>query len=80
MAKDQVFAAWWVSEERDRRDNRIVYSYDNRHEAGDGHTIEIVPARIEYAHRADDAPLRAIRFVSTPLSPPSSARSTRTRP
>lgn len=70
MATNQVVAAWWVSKERDRRDNQIVYTYNNRQDDTDGHTIEIIPERIEYAHSADKTPTRAVVFQPTDATTP----------
>jgi RHS repeat-associated protein len=48
MAPGGWVATWWISQERDRRGNAINYVYSQERDA-DGHTIEIVPERIEYA-------------------------------
>jgi RHS repeat-associated protein len=64
MAMNQVVAAWWMSEERDRYDNAVSYSYYNAKDPGDGHTIEIFPYRIGYAHRADHTPGRVVELIA----------------
>jgi RHS repeat-associated protein len=70
MATDDVVAAWWLSRERDRRNNAAVYRYVNDQDA-DGHTTEITPASIGYAHRKDHAPSREIVFVPATWQAPS---------
>jgi RHS repeat-associated protein len=62
MATGHVVAAWWLSRERDRRGNAAVYGYTNVPDA-DGHTLEITPASIGYAHRKDHAPSREVVLV-----------------
>jgi RHS repeat-associated protein len=64
MAKDQIIAAWWMSEERDRHDNAVSYSYYNAKDAGDGHTVEIFPFGIGYAHRPDHTPSRIVELLT----------------
>jgi RHS repeat-associated protein len=73
MATGGVIAAWWVSKERDRRDNAIVYSYWNSKSPKDGHTFEIVPLRISYAFGTNDHPGRVVRFVATTDPAPSTS-------
>jgi RHS repeat-associated protein len=73
MATGGVVAAWWVSKERDRRDNAIVYSYWNSKSPKDGHTFEIAPLRISYAFGASDQPGRVVRFVTTTDPAPSTS-------
>jgi RHS repeat-associated protein len=64
MARGGVVAAWWVTRERDRRDNEIDYRYASSADPNDGHTREIVPLRIEYAHGADHLPRRAVQLTA----------------
>ena len=62
MARHHVVAAWWMSRERDRHGNAVHYVYANDTDKADGHTVEIVPSRIAYAHRSDGTPSRAVVF------------------
>lgn len=70
MAGDQRIAAWWISKERDRRDNAVTYTYHNELSPEDGHTLEINPASISYAHDAGAQPTRVVRFARTGRATP----------
>lgn len=61
LATGGVIASWWMTTQRDRRNNTIEYKYDNiTATSGDAHTLEIVPTRIEYAHNPGAGASRAV--------------------
>ena len=62
MATGGAVAAWWLTTEMDRRGNAIDYTYDNDIDLDDGHTLGILPLRIDYT-RLDPTPAsRAVVF------------------
>ena len=73
MAKKGVIAAWWLTEEKDRHGNAVTYQYDNVADTNDGHTLEIVPFRIGYAHRPDHTPSRVVALTHTASPSPSTS-------
>ncbi len=48
LALNGAVASWSVSVERDHRDNTITYTYVTDNDSGDKHTVQPVPARIDY--------------------------------
>jgi hypothetical protein len=69
MATGPVVAAWWLSSESDRRGNAVVYTYTNTTDPGDGHTRQILPARIDYTRHPSTPASRAVVFEYTRSTP-----------
>jgi RHS repeat-associated protein len=69
MATGGVVAAWWVTRERDRRDNAVTYAYENVDDPADGHTVDMHPSWIEYAHGSDGKARRSIRLMALTGAP-----------
>jgi RHS repeat-associated protein len=69
--KGGVSRAWWAAKSTDRLGNFIAYDYEND-TAADGHTVEHVPAEIQYTGFDGPpalAPSRVVRFNYVDRSP-----------
>ncbi len=62
LALGSAVAAWWLSSESDRRGNAVTYTYLNDPDPFDGHTLEMVPQRIEYTQNGATPASRAVVF------------------
>jgi RHS repeat-associated protein len=69
MAQGSVVAAWWLSTEQDRRGNAVDYTYLNDADPGDGHTLEILPLRIDYTRNGTTAASNAVVFDYAGVTP-----------
>ncbi len=63
MASGGTVAAWWLASESDRHGNEVDYTYANdTTNTTDGHTREMLPARIDYTRSGTTAGTRAVVF------------------
>ncbi len=63
MASGGTIAAWWLASESDRHGNEVDYTYANdTTNTTDGHTREMLPARIDYTRSGTTAGTRSVVF------------------